>query len=164
MSINRASNCVKQNVREWHKEIGKSTITVGAFSKIDSSNMQKSREENSWNQQHNKSTGSNLHYWVLYPTTAKHTFLSYCRIFTKIDLIMGHRASPVAQMVKNPTVWETWDGKIPWRRAWQPTPVFLPGESPWTRGARQATVHGSQRVRNNLATKHSMGNKTHLNI
>ena len=21
-----------------------------------------------------------------------------------------------------------WDGKIPWRRAWQPTPVFLPGE------------------------------------
>ena len=22
-----------------------------------------------------------------------------------------------------------WVGKIPWRRAWQPTPVFLPGES-----------------------------------
>ena len=25
-----------------------------------------------------------------------------------------------------------WVGKIPWRRAWQLTPVFLPGESPWT--------------------------------
>ena len=25
-----------------------------------------------------------------------------------------------------------WVRKIPWRRAWQPTPVFLPGESPWT--------------------------------
>ena len=27
-----------------------------------------------------------------------------------------------------------WVRKIPWRRAWQPTPVFLPGEShehPW---------------------------------
>ena len=24
---------------------------------------------------------------------------------------------------------ETWVRKIPWRRAWQPTPVFLPGES-----------------------------------
>ena len=23
-------------------------------------------------------------------------------------------------------------GSIPWRRAWQPTPVFLPGEPPWT--------------------------------
>ena len=22
-----------------------------------------------------------------------------------------------------------WAGKIPWKRAWQPTPVFLPGES-----------------------------------
>jgi len=25
-----------------------------------------------------------------------------------------------------------WVGKIPWRRAWQPTPVFLPGEPSWT--------------------------------
>ena len=23
----------------------------------------------------------------------------------------------------------SWVGKIPWRRAWQPTPIFLPGES-----------------------------------
>ena len=27
---------------------------------------------------------------------------------------------------------DPWVGKIPWRRKWQPTPVFLPGESPWT--------------------------------
>ena len=27
---------------------------------------------------------------------------------------------------------DPWVGKIPWRRAWQPSPVFLPGESPWT--------------------------------
>ena len=25
-----------------------------------------------------------------------------------------------------------WVGKLPWRRAWQPTPVFLPGKSLWT--------------------------------
>ena len=38
-------------------------------------------------------------------------------------------------MVKNPTVHAGdigltpgW-GRFPWRRAWQPTPVFLPGES-----------------------------------
>ena len=23
-------------------------------------------------------------------------------------------------------------GRYPWRRAWQPSPVFLPGESPWS--------------------------------
>ena len=35
-------------------------------------------------------------------------------------------------MVKNlAAMRETWVGKIPWRRARKPTPVFLPGESPW---------------------------------
>ena len=43
----------------------------------------------------------------------------------------------MAQMVRNlPTMRETWvqsvGWKIPWRRAQQPTPVFLPGESPGT--------------------------------
>ena len=33
-------------------------------------------------------------------------------------------------MLKNPpAILETWAGKIPWRRAWQPTLVFLSGES-----------------------------------
>ena len=27
------------------------------------------------------------------------------------------------------TWFDPWVGKIPWRRKWQPTPVFLPGES-----------------------------------
>ena len=31
--------------------------------------------------------------------------------------------------------------KIPWRKAQQPTPVFLP-ENPMDRGDWQATVHG----------------------
>ena len=37
--------------------------------------------------------------------------------------------------------------KVPWRRAWQPTPVFLPGEFPWTEepGGLQSIV--LQRVR-----------------
>jgi len=29
---------------------------------------------------------------------------------------------------------DPWVGKIPQRRAWQPTPIVLPGESPWTEG------------------------------
>ena len=36
---------------------------------------------------------------------------------------------------------DPWFRKIPWRRKWQPTPVFLPGKS-HDRGAQQATVHG----------------------
>ena len=43
-------------------------------------------------------------------------------------------ASPVVLVVKNPPAhagdrFSPWVGKIFWRRAWQPTPVFLPGES-----------------------------------
>ena len=32
-------------------------------------------------------------------------------------------------------------GRVPSRWAWQPTPVFLPGESPWTEEPGWATVH-----------------------
>ena len=47
---------------------------------------------------------------------------------------------------------DPWVGKIPWRRKWQPTPVFLPRENPLDRGAWQATVHRVTRVGHNLAT------------
>ena len=40
---------------------------------------------------------------------------------------------------------DPWVGKIPWRRAWQPTPVFLP----WTEEPGGLQSLGSQRVRNN---------------
>ena len=36
--------------------------------------------------------------------------------------------------------------KIPWRRTWQPTPVLLPGESPWTEEAGRLPSMGSHRV------------------
>ena len=36
---------------------------------------------------------------------------------------------------------DPWVGKIPWRRKWQPTPVFFLG-NPMDRGVWQATVHG----------------------
>ena len=37
-----------------------------------------------------------------------------------------------------------WVGKIPWRRNWQPTPVFLPRESPCTEEAGRLQSTGSQ--------------------
>ena len=39
---------------------------------------------------------------------------------------------------------DPWVGKIPWRRTWQPTPVFLPGESPWTEEPDGLQSMGSQ--------------------
>ena len=60
----------------------------------------------------------------------------------------------MAQTVKNLTAvrrtgFNPWVGKIPWRKAWKPTPVFLPGEvhgqrslaghSPWDRKESDTT-------------------------
>ena len=50
---------------------------------------------------------------------------------------------------------DPWVGKIPWRRAWQPTPVFLPGESSWTEKPSGLQSVGSQRVRHDWAIKHT---------
>ena len=57
--------------------------------------------------------------------------------------VLLFRASLVAQTVMRETYVQSLGWKIPWRRAWQPTPVFLPGEfhgrrslagySPWGR-------------------------------
>ena len=64
---------------------------------------------------------------------------------------------PGGSVVKNPPVnaetqkFNSWVGKILWRRKWQPTPVFLPGKShgqtslegysPWGRKESNMTEH-----------------------
>ena len=45
-----------------------------------------------------------------------------------------------------------WVRKIPWRRAWQPSPVLLPGE--FYRGAYGATVHGVAKSQTWLSDYH----------
>ena len=52
---------------------------------------------------------------------------AYCKLW-------AHRASLVAQLVKNPpAMWETWVRSLGWEdpleKEMQPTPVFLPRES-----------------------------------
>ena len=70
------------------------------------------------------------HHLERIPTWLQHYLMPWCspKHSTNISKYL------VAQMVKNlPTMQETWlwhlIGKIPWRKEWQPTPVFLPGES-----------------------------------
>ena len=69
-------------------------------------------------------------------------------------------ASLVAQAVKNPpALWETWVqsvvGKIPWRRAWQPTLVVLPRKSLGQRSLAGCSPWGHEEVIHDWATKHS---------
>ena len=62
-------------------------------------------------------------------------------------------------MVKNPSAkcrrcrFDPWVGNIPWRRKWQPTPVFLPGKSHGQRTLVRYCPWGHKRVRHDLVTK-----------
>ena len=85
----------------------------------------------------------------------------------KKDFGRGHShlmASQVAPVVKNPLAntgdnkkhgLDPWVGKIPWRRKWHPTPVFLPGENPMDEESGGLHSMGSQRAGPNRATKHT---------
>ena len=74
----------------------------------------------------------------------------------------GARASQVALVVKNLSAnasrhkrchFNPWVRKIPWRRAWQPTAVFMPGESHGQRGlAGYIQYTGLQRVAHDEVT------------
>ena len=61
-------------------------------------------------------------------------------------------------MIKNlpavrETWFKTWVGKIPWRREWLPTPVFLPGKSHAQRSLVGYSAWGHEKVRQDLVTK-----------
>ena len=47
---------------------------------------------------------------------------------------------------------DPWVGKIPWRRKWQPTPVFF-WEIPWTEESGRLQSMELQRVRHDLVTE-----------
>ena len=72
-------------------------------------------------------------YWIF--MLYSRTLLFIHSIYNGLPLLIPNWASLVAQTVKKICLqcrrprFDPWVGKVPWRRAWQPTPVFLPGES-----------------------------------
>ena len=80
--------------------------------------------------------------------------LSFFKVFFDADHFKVW-ASQVALLVKIPTAnaedikrrgFDPWVGKIPWRRAWKPTPVFLPGESPGQKSLKGYSPRGSEEL------------------
>ena len=71
---------------------------------------------------------------------------------------IGIKGFPGSSVVKNSsamqeTLVDPWFRNIPWRRKWQPTPVFLPGKSHGWRSLAGYSPQGCKRVRHDLATK-----------
>ena len=63
------------------------------------------------------------------------------------------------------TWFDPWVRKIPWRRKWQPTPVFLPGKShgqrnlkgysPWSHKELDTIEHAHTHIYVPLSTEHA---------
>ena len=49
---------------------------------------------------------------------------------------------------------DPWVGKVPWRRKWQPTPVFLPGESHGQRSLAVYSLWGHRESDTTEVTEH----------
>ena len=85
-----------------------------------------------------------------------HTFTKFCfRLLLLILINISILGFPGGSSGKEPGCqcrrlkrcgFDPWVWKIPWRRAWQPTPVFLPGESPRTEQPGGLKSTGLQRV------------------
>ena len=72
----------------------------------------------------------------------------WCWWFKKKN--MPPKAAGIRDTGLIPRVW-----KIPWRRAWQPSPVFLPGESPGQRSLAGLRSMGLQKSRTRLKWLHN---------
>ena len=76
---------------------------------------------------------------------------------TELNWLTHFRASPIGSdgrvcLQCGKPGFYTWVGKMPWRGKWQPTPVFLPGESHEQGNLEELQSMGSQTVRHNWGT------------
>ena len=81
-------------------------------------------------------------------TTTKMYILN---MYTLMDLPGGSVVKNYLQCERSG--FDPWVRKIPWRRKWQPTPVFLPGKSHGQRSLVGYSPWGCKRVRHELATR-----------
>jgi len=86
--------------------------------------------------------------------------LTFPRPWASLYILSNTSASQVAQWQRihlpvQETRFNPWVGKIPWRRKWQPPPVFLPGQSHGQRSLVGYSPWGHKESDMNEETKHA---------
>ena len=74
-------------------------------------------------------------------------------VFSRPVYKEGFPGVPVVKNLPAKAGEDPWVGKLPWRRVWQPSPAFLPGETPWIAEPGGLQSMESQRVGHDLATE-----------
>ena len=87
------------------------------------------------------------HHICSYLQTHQVVYINYVQMVCHLRWLSGKESACQCRRLR----FDPWVRKIPWRRKWQPTPVFLPGKrhgqwslegySPWGRKELDATEH-----------------------
>ena len=112
-----------------------------------------------WTEEHATGSQRVRHSWVPFTWSVLETSLGFLYIKTSLSLLLGFPGGasgkePACQCrLRDALTWgvkrrqlDRWVRKIPWRREWQTTPVFLPGES---HGQRSLVGYSPYRFRHN---------------
>ena len=91
---------------------------------------------------------ANTSKWVLFLPPSDVYVISF--LYPFYTLINSKKKKRICLQCRRPGL-DPWVGKIPWRREWQPTPVFLPGEFHEQRNLVGQSPCG-HRVKHNWAT------------
>ena len=86
-----------------------------------------------------------INYWVFLIELEKINFKFSTKFSLALQTATGYLSSkePACQCRRHG--FDPWVGKIPWRRKWQPTPIFLPGKSHGQRILAGYSPWGSQK-------------------
>ena len=76
-----------------------------------------------------------------------------CMDVSKNTSLVAHGKESSSNAGDTRPLLDSWVGTIPWRRKWQPTPVFLPGESHGQRSLVGCSSWSCKRVQQELATE-----------
>ena len=85
------------------------------------------------------------------------------KIYLKLCIILW--GLPRGSVVKNQPAnvgdagdggFDPWVGKTPWRRKWQPSPIFLPGKYLGQRSLAGYSLQGHKRAGHDRATEHTL--------
>ena len=68
-----------------------------------------------------------LNHWITKEVSeVKYFLIELCILVSQVARVVNNLPANVGDKKHG---FDPWVGKIPWRKTWEPTPVFLPGES-----------------------------------
>ena len=109
---------VESIIRKHSHSKGTQAASHPALNRIENRTIYRQKEKQKLNMKNKKKVDTDI-YLILLRSSLGFPGVSVVKI-------------PPANAADTRCRFHSWVGKIPWRRAWKPTPVFFPWRIPWT--------------------------------